>query len=135
MDNYNSIVESVKEPVLCSTALLADEAQVKATFPERFNGCSCHIAYPDQLHTFVGDCSTAEQIVTMVPNGDVRFLDGKWNGRCIIVATAETVSADYLDYLEAHQISYVFAGKDGHDYKEMSKHLLDDFGIKELNKI
>lgn len=112
-------------------ARIIGEAEVKQLFAQRFHGCSCHKAFPDQLHTFVGDCSSEQQIVALVPMGDVRFPSGKIDGMCIIVVVAESVSADYLDFLEDMQISYVFAGADGRDEAIMRERLSHDFGIGE----
>lgn len=114
------------------TARLLSEKDTKRLFPERFNSCSCHAAFPDQLHTFIGDCSSGQQVVALVPRGDVRFTANQLNGLNLIAVVGESVSADYLEFLEDMQISYVFAGKDGRDTDEMAKCLLHDFGIKEL---
>lgn len=115
-------------------ALLLREAEVKRLFPLRFNGCRCHRAFPDQLHTFVGDCGSDRQVVALVPDGDVRFTANTWNGQCIIAVVGETVSADYLEFLESMQISYIFAGLDGRNPQIMRKRLLHDFGITQLEE-
>lgn len=116
-----------------STACLIDEAENKRLFAEHFDGCQCHTAFPDQLHTFVGDCSSDRQVVVLVPKGDVKFTSNKYKGMCIIAVVGESVSADYLEFLEDMQISYVFAGHDGKDMTEMKRRLKHDFGIDNLN--
>lgn len=119
---------------LSATAWLLDEADAKSGFPERFDGRKSHRAFPDQLHTFVGDCSSERQVVALVPEGDVRFTSNKMDGMCIIAVVGENVSADYLDFLEGMQISYLFAGKDGKNLDEMRRHLLHDFGISKTER-
>lgn len=120
METYNSV------------AYIMNEAEAKRIFAGRFNGCSCHKAFPDQLHTFVGDCSSEIQIVILVPQGDIRFPSKQYDGMNIIAVVGEGISADYLDFLEDMQISYIFAGFDGKDMNEMTTRLKHDFDITEL---
>ncbi len=115
-----------------SNALLLNEEGVKRLVPQRFDGCRCHRAYPDQLHTFVGDCSSATQVVALVPNGDVEFQSNTINGDNLIAVIGEEVSADYLEFLEDLQISYIFAGRNGNDENVMKVQLSHDFGIENL---
>lgn len=115
-----------------NSAWLLREDEVKSLIPQRFDGCRCHKAFPDQLHTFVGDCGSDIQVVALVPEGDVRFTSNKIDGNNIIAVIGENVSADYLDFLEDMQISYVFAGQDGHDMQAMTSRLKHDFGIEKL---
>lgn len=117
-----------------TTAWLLDETGAKGLFPERFDGCRCHKAFPDQLHTFVGDCGSEKQIVALIPEGDVRFTANKIDGMCIIAVVGEDVSADYIEFLEDMQISYLFAGRDGKNLDEMRKRLQHDFGISHLER-
>lgn len=115
-----------------SMAYIMEEAEAKRIFAGRFDGDSCHKAFPDQLHTFIGDCSSEPQIVVVVPQGDVRFPSNSYDAMNIIVVVGESVSADYLEYLEDMQISYVFAGFDGKDRAELAIRLKHDFGIMQL---
>lgn len=113
-----------------SSCWLLREYEVKSLIPQRFDGCRCHKAFPDQLHTFVGDCGSDAQVVALVPEGDVLFPSNKIGGNNIIAVIGENVSADYLDFLEDRQISYVFAGQDGKDVQAMKARLKHDFGIE-----
>lgn len=108
------------------------EDEVKALIPQRFDGCRCHKAFPDQIRTYVGDCSSDTQVVVLVPDGDVRFPSNEIGSNNIIAVIGEDVSADYLDFLEDMQISYIFAGQDGKDIKAMKERLKHDFGIENL---
>lgn len=121
------------EQRLGTDAWLFGTATVREFFPERFEGCACHVAYPDQLRTFVGDCKSRRQMIALVPDGDVRFAANQLRGDNIIAVLGEHVSADYLDFLEDMQISYVFAGKDGTDLGEAMERLCRDFGIHRLS--
>lgn len=115
-----------------NTALLLCEDEVKSLISQRFDGCRCHKAFPDQLHTYVGDCSSSTQVVVLVPKGDVRFPSNKIDGNNIIAVIGEDISADYIEFLEDMQISYIFAGRDGRDKEAMMTRLKHDFGIETL---
>lgn len=117
---------------LNTDAWLFGTATVRDFFPERFDGCACHKAFPDQLHTFVGDCSSDSLFIAMVPEGDVRFTSNRLCGDNIVAVVGESVSADYLEFLEDMQISYVFAGRDGLDLAQAMQSLVHDFGIKRV---
>lgn len=117
-----------------NTAWLLREEEVKSIISQRFDGCRCHKAFPDQLHTFVGDCSSDTQVVALVPKGDVRFSSNKIDGNNIIVVIGEDISADYIEFLEDMQISYIFAGKNGKDIEVMKTRLKHDFGIETLQE-
>lgn len=110
----------------------ADADTVKMMFRERFNGCRCHTAFPDQLHTFVGECSSMSLFVAMVPDGDVRFLSNRIGQENIVVVVGERVSADYLEYLQDMDISYIYGGKSGDDMELVLHTLRKDFGIDSL---
>lgn len=135
-DHYDSRVMAAQLGLtgerLHTDAWLFGTSTVKEFFPERFNGCACHKAFPDQLHTFVGDCSSKSMFIAMVPEGDVRFTDNKLRGDNIVVVTGEDVSADYLEFLEDMQISYIFAGKDGMELEKAMETLAHDFGIERI---
>jgi hypothetical protein len=115
-----------------STAHWADSRTVRNLFTERFNGCRCHTAFPDQLHTFVGDCSSDTLFVAMVPEGDVRFPSSQYHHESIVAVVGRHVSADYLEYLEDCDISYIFGGEDGCDMETVMRHLRKDFGVNKL---
>lgn len=125
---YHSIAERFN-----TDAWLFGTNTVKEFFPEHFDGCACHVAFPDQLRTFVGECSSKRMMVALVPEGDVRFTSNKLRGDNIIVVLGEKVSADYLEFLEDMQISYVFAGREGTDLKKAMENICHDFDIYRLS--
>ena len=128
MQQYSVIGQRLK-----TDAWLFGTTTVKEFFPERFDGCACHVAYPDQLHTFVGDCDSERQMIALVPDGDVRFTTNRLRGDNIIAVLGEHVSADYLELLEDMQISYVFAGSDGMDIGKAMENICRDFGIHRIS--
>lgn len=128
MAQYRDIEQRLK-----TDAWLFGTTTVRQFFPERFEGCACHVAYPDQLRTFVGDCGSRRLMIALVPEGDVRFTANQLRGDNIIAVLAERVSADYLEFLEDMQISYVFAGNDGMDLEKAMETLQSDFGIHRLS--
>ena len=115
-------------------AWLLGTSTVRRFFPERFDGGTCHAAYPDQLHTFVGDCGSPRQMVALVPEGDVKFTANSLCGENLIAVLGERASADYLEFLEDMEISYVFAGSDGMDIGRALATLHRDFGIRCLSR-
>lgn len=128
MEQYRDIGQR-----LATDAWLFGAATVRQFFPERFDGCACHVAYPDQLRTFVGDCGSRRQMIALVPEGDVRFTTNQLRGDNIIAVLSECVSADYLEFLEDMQISYIFAGNDGMNLDKAMETLQRDFGIHRLS--
>lgn len=118
---------------LHTDAWLFGTTTVKQFFPEKFDGCACHVAYPDQLCTFVGECNSRRMMIALVPHGDVRFSGNTLRGDNIIAIVGERVSADYLEFLEEMQISYVFAGRDGTDLTKAMHALQHDFGLQSIS--
>lgn len=49
-----------------------------------------------------------------------------------LVLTSENVSADYIDYLNQNNISWIAAGKEHVDLKRTMEILADEFGVKRL---
>lgn len=114
------------------TAHWASSGTVKSLFTGRFDSCRCHTAFPDQLHTFVGDCSSDNLFVAMVPEGDVRFPANKWEEENIVAVVGRHVSADYLEYLQDMDISYICGGEDGENMEWVMEQLQKDFGVDRL---
>ena len=127
MDDYRSTAQRLE-----TDAWMLGTTTVKELFPDHFDGCSCHKAYKDQLETYVGDCSSDRLFIALVPDGDVKFNDNRFRGDNIICVVGTEVSADYLEFLESMQISYVFAGPDGKDTKTMLRALYHNFGIRRI---
>ncbi len=106
---------------------------VKEFFPEIFDGCKCHVAFPDQLHSHIGDCGSERTFIALVPEGDVRFTSKTLRGDNIIAVVGEKVSADYLEFLDGMDISYVFAGEDGMNIQKALETISHDFGIQRIS--
>lgn len=113
-------------------ACLIDADRTKQLFSGRFDGCRCHKAFPDQMQTYLGNCDGDGALVVCVPEGDVRFPSESYKGMYIIAVVCENVSADYLEYLEDSNISYIFAGKDSQNINTIVRRLENDFGIKQV---
>lgn len=111
------------------TALIVSSHKIKQLFTNKFDGCKCHKAFPDQIKTFVGSCNKSKAMVACVPEGDVIINSPYYNEMYVIVAVCENISADYLEYLEDKNISYIFAGEDKLNINTIIKHLEHDFGI------
>lgn len=61
-------------------------------------------------------------------NWEVNYVDTEH----VIEVLTEKVSAEYLDYLRSHQVSYIFAGKSAIDLQLMLKKLNKLFGVKRM---
>lgn len=55
-----------------------------------------------------------------------------WGSTLIVILGEDYASEEYLDYLRQREISYTFAGSDGHDLKKAINSLYDDFGLKNI---
>ncbi|MGN0916084.1 MAG: dihydrofolate reductase family protein [Succinivibrio sp.] len=65
------------------------------------------------------------------PKGTLKYNDNELLGTTLLVILgSETASQEYLDFLQDHEISYTFAGTDGHDLKAALNSLYSDFGLK-----
>lgn len=105
---------------------------VKEFFPEIFDGCKCHVAFPDQLHSH-DDCDFERTFIALVPEGDVRFTFKTLQGDNIIAVVGEKISADYLELLDGMDISYVFAGEDGINMQKALETINHDFSTQRIS--
>ena len=70
--------------------------------------------------------------VTVDPHGKVHYGADHIEGDHVIAILGEQVSDEYLSELREDGVSYLFAGKDGHDMSLAMETLARTFGIKTL---
>ena len=78
----------------------------------------CSIPFKSDTHTRIKDPKP--------------FLGIRENAEMTAVLGEDTASEEYLEFLRKKEISFTFAGKDGHDIKKALKSLYSDFGIKNV---
>ena len=86
----------------------------------------------DLRGTHVADRKGRAVAVTVDPHGKVHYGEDHIEGDHVIAILGEQVSDEYLAELREDGVSYVFAGKDGHDMSVALEILTKTFGIKTL---
>jgi len=81
---------------------------------------------------FVGDSSAKSFAVAVDARGKLGWDENEIDGDHIIEVLSESVSDDYLKYLQEKHISYIFAGKEDLDFSLALQQLHDVFNIKTL---
>lgn len=82
--------------------------------------------------THVADRKGRPLAVTVDPHGKVHYGADNIEGDHVIAILGEQVSDEYLSELREDGVSYIFAGKDGHDMPVALEVLTKTFGIKTL---
>lgn len=95
---------------------------------------------PKAKHTYpredyIAPCETGRYYVAISPDGGIAYdsptLEVRGRGvHGVIHVLTEDISDDYLEYLRAQGISYIFCGKEELDPVLMMEKLYDKFGIK-----
>ena len=86
----------------------------------------------DLRKTHVADRKGRPVAVTVDPHGKVHYGGDNIEGDHVIAILGEQVSDEYLAELQEDGVSYIFAGKDGHDMAAALETLVKTFGIKTL---
>ncbi|MEJ0001052.1 MAG: dihydrofolate reductase family protein [Verrucomicrobiota bacterium] len=82
--------------------------------------------------THVADRKGRDVAVAVDPHGKVHYGQDNVEGDHVIAILGEQVSDDYLAELREDGVSYLFAGKDGHDLPGALDILGETFGLKGL---
>ena len=86
----------------------------------------------DLRRTHIADRKGRPVAVTVDPQGKVHYSADNIEGDHVIAILGEHVSDEYLAELREDGVSYLFAGKDGHDISAALEILTKTFGIKTL---
>jgi riboflavin biosynthesis pyrimidine reductase len=98
----------------------------KARVPARKNGG--RIARED----FVAEHDATSYAIAIDPSGKLRWRANDIDGEHVITVLTESVSDDYLAFLQAKGVSYLFGGKSRIDLAKVLHKLRALFGIRKL---
>jgi riboflavin biosynthesis pyrimidine reductase len=87
---------------------------------------------PMERMAFVADKNAASFAIAVDPKGKLGWAENEIDGDHIIELLTESVTDDYLYYLQRNKISYILAGRDTVEFKLALEQLHDLFGIKTL---
>ncbi|WP_349999128.1 dihydrofolate reductase family protein [Stenotrophomonas lacuserhaii] len=85
-----------------------------------------------QYEPFLSQRTTRRSLVVLDPKGRIRYEHGRIEGDDVIAVLSEQVSDAYLAHLRELDISYLFAGQDGHDLALAMQTLADLFGMRRV---
>lgn len=85
-----------------------------------------------ELRTYIGNRDNRQTGIVFDAKGKTFYPNGKLGDSNIIAVLGESVSDEYLSHLREKGISYLFAGKDGHDLIKAVETLHTEFGFNRL---
>ena len=120
---YYTIADSYKPDATMLGRVTIHNYMVKEVFD--------HTKYqPSKNHeTFIGK-RDARLLVIFDSKGTIMYNSDKINKENILAVLGESVSEEYLLLLREKGISYIFAGKDGHNYELALEKLYNEFGMR-----
>jgi riboflavin biosynthesis pyrimidine reductase len=98
----------------------------KARVPARRNGA--RIAHKD----FVAEHDASSYAIAVDPSGKLRWRASDIDGEHVITILTESVTDDYLAFLQSKGVSYLFGGKSRVDLGKVLGKLRSRFGIETL---
>lgn len=98
----------------------------KARVPARKNGA--RIPRKD----FVAEHKASSFAIAIDPSGKLRWTKSAVDGEHVIAILTQSVSDDYLAFLQAQGVSYLFGGKSRIDLESVLRKLRSLFGIEKL---
>jgi riboflavin biosynthesis pyrimidine reductase len=98
----------------------------KARVPARRNGA------PVPRKDFVAKHDATSYAIAIDPSGKLRWDQSDIDGEHVITVLTESVSDDYLAFLQSKGVSYLFGGKSRIDVAKVLRKLRKSFGIKTL---
>jgi riboflavin biosynthesis pyrimidine reductase len=98
----------------------------KARIPRRKS------AAPIAREDFIAKHDAESYAIAIDPSGKLRWERSDIDGEHVITILTESVSDDYLAFLQARSVSYLFGGKSRVDLARVLKKLRSIFGIKRL---
>lgn len=87
---------------------------------------------PIQRKPFIGDPEATSYAVAVDAKGKLGWDQNEIDGDHVIEILSDSVSDDYLQYLQNKRISYIFAGKEHLDFASALRQLAEHFKIKTL---
>lgn len=81
---------------------------------------------------FKGNCPSGQYSIVLDAKGKILHETSSPWGSSTLAILGEGVTEEYLEHLRALGVSYLFAGKDGHDMDKALRTLCAEFGINRL---
>lgn len=98
----------------------------KARVPARKNG------EPIARKDFIAEHDATSYAIAIDPSGKLRWDASDIDGEHVITVLSESVSDDYLAFLQGKGVSYLFGGKSRIDLAKVLRKLRSYFGIRKL---
>lgn len=98
----------------------------KARIPRRKN------AAPIAREDFIANRAAESYAIAIDPSGKLRWEKSEIDGEHVVTVLTESVSDDYLAYLQSTGVSYLFGGKSRINLASVLKRLRKRFGIRKL---
>ena len=87
---------------------------------------------PIPRRDFIAQTDAKSYAIAIDPSGKLTWVSNAIDGEHVITVLSERVSDDYLAFLQARGVSYVFGGKDRIDLRRVLVKLRTAFGIRKL---
>lgn len=123
-----SVYTEIKDSYPADAWILGRISVQKHFFPKIFSASGCTPA--SFFETYIANRDSKRSLIVFDSKGIIRYTDYKVYGDNIITVLGENISEEYLEHLRQIGISYLFAGKDGHDYSKALEILQKDFGMR-----
>lgn len=81
---------------------------------------------------FIAEHDATSYAIAIDPSGKLRWLANDIDGEHVITVLTQSVSDDYLAFLQARGVSYIFGGKSRIDLAKVLETLRARFGIRKL---
>lgn len=98
----------------------------KARVPARRNGA------PIARKDFIAEHDATSYAIAIDPSGKLTWRSGDIDGEHVVTILTESVSDEYLAFLQSRGVSYLFGGKSRIDLAKVLRKLRKSFGIKTL---
>ncbi len=137
-DLYDSVGEGNPDVYYETREMIAPEAILLGRVTIERNFCnnkftSESYTKPKEFKPFLG-IRTCETVTCVFDSHGTLAYENNliWDTTLLVVLGEDFVSEEYLGYLRKKEISYTFAGSDGHDLKKAIKSFYEDFGLKNM---
>ncbi|HUR80794.1 MAG TPA: RibD family protein [Thermoanaerobaculia bacterium] len=87
---------------------------------------------PIAREDFIAEHDAESYAIAVDPSGKLTWRENNIDGEHVITILTESVSDDYLAFLQAKGVSYLFGGKSRIDLDKVLRNLRARFGIKKL---
>ena len=120
---YYTIADSYKpDAILIGRVTVSQSSESKVFDYTKYQPAEKH-------ETFIGKRDT-RLLVVFDSKGTILYQSDKVENENVLAVLGESVSEEYLSHLREKGISYIFAGKDGHDYQLALEKLYNEFGMR-----